>query len=115
MITRLADQLKRMHLVMFQYHDTKTLDTDQAWVHLSKGWEYKMSTLAPFNKQLEEYRIESTKNIFQPVRKHALNRCYAIASANLGASSLFRPRYNGSAISQTMNPERTKCIHWYMT
>ena len=65
---RYADQLKRMHLAMFQYYDVKLKDVDLAWKHLTEGLQFKMSTIEPFNSQFERLRIDTTKQIFQPVR-----------------------------------------------
>ncbi|KAL3805641.1 hypothetical protein HJC23_005885 [Cyclotella cryptica] len=59
-----ADSLKRMHHAMFQYHDVKTKDAPEAWAHLHKGNEYKMSTVAPFNHEFEKQRVQAVKHVF---------------------------------------------------
>ena len=68
-ITRLkvafVDHLKKMHLVMFAYHDHKSGDTDLAWYHLTSGYRYKMSTLPPYNALLQQNRIQTVQSIFQ--------------------------------------------------
>lgn len=59
-----ADTLKRMHHAMFKYHDGKTKNASEAWAHLQKGNEYKMSTVAPFNKAFEQQRVQAVKQVF---------------------------------------------------
>jgi tetratricopeptide (TPR) repeat protein len=59
-----ADTLKRMHHSMFKYHDGKTKDASEAWAHIQKGNEYKMSTVAPFNKKFEQQRVQAVKQVF---------------------------------------------------
>lgn len=60
----LEDQLKSMHLALFSYHDVKTNDTEEAWEHLNKGHGYKMSTIQPYNFQLEQQKVDTVKQIF---------------------------------------------------
>lgn len=62
----LVDAIKRMHLAMFSYHDTKTKDTEKAWEHLSSAYRHKMSLLPPWNGQQEANRVAMVKQIFQP-------------------------------------------------
>ena len=59
-----ADLLKHMHHAMFQYHDTKTKNVSEAWKHLSKGNEFKMSTLAPFDEAFEKEKVARLKSVF---------------------------------------------------
>ena len=59
-----ADSLKRLHHALFKYHESKTKNSSEAWEHLQKGNEYKMSTLAPFNKLLEHQRVQALKQVF---------------------------------------------------
>ena len=60
-----ADALKRMHHAMFVYHDVKTMNASMAWKHLSKGNKYKLSTIPPFNVNVERERIARTKAVFR--------------------------------------------------
>ena len=62
----IVDAIKRMHLAMFAYHDTKTKDAENAWEHLSAAYRYKMSVLPPWNGQQESNRVAMVKQIFQP-------------------------------------------------
>lgn len=62
----IVDAIKRMHLAMFSYHDTKTKDVEKAWEHLSAAYRYKMSALPPWNGQQESNRVNMVKQIFQP-------------------------------------------------
>ena len=62
----LVDAIKRMHLAMFSYHDTKTKDAEKAWEHLSSAYRHKMSLLPPWNGQQEANRVAMVKQIFQP-------------------------------------------------
>eukprot|EP00956_Cyclotella_meneghiniana_P008218 scaffold10944_cov43-Cyclotella_meneghiniana.AAC.1 len=57
-----GDSLKRLHHVMFRYHDVKTKDASKAWKHLQKGNEYKMSVLPPFDKRFEPIRATAHSN-----------------------------------------------------
>ena len=59
-----ADALKRMNHAMFLYHDVKTKNASEAWRHLEKGNEYKMSMVAPFDAALEKDRVDKVKQIF---------------------------------------------------
>jgi tetratricopeptide (TPR) repeat protein len=61
----MADTLNRFHHVLFTYHDNKTKDTEAAWKHLTKGYEYKMSALPPFQAQFEQQKLANVKQIFQ--------------------------------------------------
>lgn len=63
-IKHYADTLKRMHNVMFLYHDTKTKNASEAWTHLSKANEYKMSTIAPFDEAFEIEKVAKVKQVF---------------------------------------------------
>jgi len=63
-IKHFSDVLKRMHLAMFQYHDIKTKKASEAWRHLSKGNEYKMSTIAPFDEAFEIEKVSKVKEVF---------------------------------------------------
>ena len=60
-----ADALRRMHHAMFAYHDVKTLDASEAWRHLSRGNEYKLSTVPPYNAEAEGERVRRVKGVFQ--------------------------------------------------
>jgi tetratricopeptide (TPR) repeat protein len=66
-LSQYADKLHRMHMVLFQYYDTKVNDTDLAWTHLQKGKYYKMVTVQPFHFQADNQRIQSVIDVFQPV------------------------------------------------
>ena len=57
-----GDSLKRLHHVMFRYHDVKTKDASMAWKHLQKGNEYKMSVLPPFDKRFKPIRATAHSN-----------------------------------------------------
>lgn len=60
----LANALNRYHHAMFSYHDQKTKDFDEAFRHLSQGHQYKMSTLAPWNRGAERQKVFQTSQIF---------------------------------------------------
>ncbi|GKZ00043.1 hypothetical protein MPSEU_000957700 [Mayamaea pseudoterrestris] len=62
--TAVAGILTRLHHVLFTYHDTKTMDTDQAWEHLTKAYKYKMSILPPWEKGFEVRKVNQSKEIF---------------------------------------------------
>ena len=62
-----ADQLKKMHLAMFAYHDFKTKDTDKAFDHLSKAYKLKMLALPPYNSVIEQQRVDTVRQIFHTV------------------------------------------------
>jgi hypothetical protein len=51
---------------MFAYHDVKTLDASEAWRHLSRGNEYKLSTVPPYNADAEGERVRRVKDVFRP-------------------------------------------------
>jgi len=53
-----------MHHAMFQYHDIKSKNVSEAWKHLSKGNEYKMSTLEPFDEAFEKDKVSRLKSVF---------------------------------------------------
>ena len=57
------DNLKRMHLAMFLYHDVHG-NTERAWYHLTTGWYYKMSILSPWMTGNEKKRISIAKTVF---------------------------------------------------
>lgn len=59
-----AEALNRLHHVLYMYHDVKTKDREQAWHHLSSGYKFKMSVLAPFNKAAERQKLSTTKQVF---------------------------------------------------
>ena len=61
-----ADGLKRMHHTYFAYHDVKTKNASEAWTHLSKGNEYKLSTVDPFDAASEKERVLRVKQVFTP-------------------------------------------------
>jgi tetratricopeptide (TPR) repeat protein len=63
-IKHYANILKRMHHAMFQYHDIKTKNASEAWKHLSKGNEYKMTTVAPFDEAFEIEKVSKVKQVF---------------------------------------------------
>jgi len=66
MIKHYATGLKRMHHVLFAYHDIKTKNTSEAWNHLSKGNEYKLSTVPPFDAASKKEQISRVKSVFVP-------------------------------------------------
>lgn len=68
-LSQYADKLRRMHMVLFQYYDTKGNNTDLAWVHLQQGKHYKMATVPPFNFQADNKRIQTIIDVFQPVSR----------------------------------------------
>lgn len=55
-----------MHHAMFAYHDIITKDASEAWKHLSKGNEYKMATVDPFDADMEKERVSRVKLVFVP-------------------------------------------------
>ena len=59
-----AGILNRLHHVMFTYHDVKTLNTDQAWDHLTAAYRYKLSLLPPWEKGFEARKVTQSKEIF---------------------------------------------------
>ena len=65
-IKHYSDALKRMNHAMFAYHDVKTKNASEAWMHLKTGNEYKMKTVAPFDAALEKDRVMKVKQIFTP-------------------------------------------------
>ena len=65
-IKHYAGGLKRMHHAMFAYHDIITKDASEAWKHLSKGNEYKMATVDPFDADMEKERVSRVKLVFVP-------------------------------------------------
>jgi tetratricopeptide (TPR) repeat protein len=62
--TMIAQTLSRLFHVLFLYNDVKTKDTDAAWKHLSRAYEYKMSAIPAWNSGLELQKIATTKKIF---------------------------------------------------
>lgn len=62
--TVLLQSLNRLYHVLFVYHDVKTKQTDLAWESLTKSYEYKMSSIEPFNYDFERQKVETTKQIF---------------------------------------------------
>lgn len=60
----LMQSLNRLYHVLFVYHDVKTKRTDLAWESLTKSYEYKMSSIEPFNFDFEKQKVETTKQIF---------------------------------------------------
>jgi hypothetical protein len=80
-VAQYADKLRRMHMVLFQYYDTKGNNTDLAWVHLQRGKNYKMSTVPPFNFQGDNQRIQTIIDVFQPVSAFfVVSQCVSISS-----------------------------------
>ena len=61
-----SDGLKRLHHAFFAYHDIKSKNTSEAWKHLSKGNEYKLATVEPFNAAQEKQRVQMVKQVFVP-------------------------------------------------
>ena len=61
----LLGHLKKMHLVMFAYHDHKTGDTDRAWQHLRSAYHYKMSAVAPYDSRLEQQKTDQVSGVFR--------------------------------------------------
>jgi len=65
-IKHYSDGLKRLHHAFFAYHDIKSKNTSEAWKHLSKGNEYKLATVEPFNAAQEKQRVQMVKQVFVP-------------------------------------------------
>ena len=61
---QIYDALKRMHLAMFSYHDTKTKDADEAWHYLSTGYKHKMASVPVWNQLYEDQRVQAVKQVF---------------------------------------------------
>lgn len=61
----ISESLKRMHLAMFSYHDSKTHNSEEAWDHLTTGYRYKMSALPPFDAQMERQRVVMVQQVFK--------------------------------------------------
>lgn len=60
----IANNLNRLHHVMFTYHDVKTKDTAEAWDHLTRSYKFKMSALPPWQGGIEKQKISQTMQIF---------------------------------------------------
>ncbi len=60
----LGSSLARMYHVLFNYHDTKTMDTDAAWKSLTQAYKFKMDSLPPWNLGFETQKVQATKQIF---------------------------------------------------
>jgi len=60
----IANNLNRLHHVMFTYHDVKTKDTSEAWHHLARSYKFKMSALPPWQSGFEQTKISQTMQIF---------------------------------------------------
>lgn len=56
--------LNRLYHVVFYYHDVKTKNKDLAFEALTKSYEYKMGTVAPWNPEFERQKLSTTKQIF---------------------------------------------------
>jgi hypothetical protein len=52
-------------LQMFTYNDVKTKDYAEAFRHLSKAFEYKMSALPQWDRGIESLKVQQTKQIFK--------------------------------------------------
>lgn len=59
-----ADALNRLHHVMFTYHDSYTKNRSEAWHHLTQSYVHKMSVVEPYNKAMEEQKLQTTKAVF---------------------------------------------------
>ena len=64
--SHLVADLKKLHLALFSYHDHKTKLVDQAWDHLAQANAHKMSSIPPYNSDLEAKKIEAIKQVFGP-------------------------------------------------
>mmetsp|Transcript_24809 Transcript_24809/g.71718 ORF Transcript_24809/g.71718 Transcript_24809/m.71718 type:complete len:530 (-) Transcript_24809:57-1646(-) len=62
--TLVGNSLARMYHVLFNYHDTKTLNIEHAWESLTRAYKFKMDSLPPWNHGFETQKIQSTKQIF---------------------------------------------------
>lgn len=60
----LSDRLKHMHQALFLYHDGVTKDAEQGFTHLNEAYKLKMKFLEPYNKALEQQRVDVTRQIF---------------------------------------------------
>lgn len=60
----IANALARLYHVLFNYHDSKTKNTEAAWDSLSKAYHYKMSNLPQWSTGFETQKVKSTKQIF---------------------------------------------------
>ena len=63
-IRHYTNALKHLHHAMFLYHDVKTKNVSEAWHNLSKGNEYKMSILPPFDEAFEIEKASKVKQVF---------------------------------------------------
>lgn len=59
-----GSSLARLYHVLFNYHDTKTMDTNAAWKSLTQAYKFKMDSLPPWNAGFEAQKIQATKQIF---------------------------------------------------
>ena len=50
---------------MFTYNDVKTKNYAEAFHHLTKAFEHKMSILPPWTKGVEALKVEQTRQIFK--------------------------------------------------
>lgn len=60
----IGNSLARMYHVLFNYHDTKTMNVAAAWESLTRAYKFKMDNLPPWNHGFETQKIQSTKQIF---------------------------------------------------
>ena len=59
-----AEALNRLHHVLFEYHDAKTKNRDEAWYHLTEGYKHKMSVVQPYNFGQEAQKLATTTTVF---------------------------------------------------
>lgn len=58
--------LKRLHHALFTYHDRKTKNYAEAWSNLQASHKYKLANLPPWNKGLEQTKLQQIQQIFRP-------------------------------------------------
>lgn len=57
--------LARLHHVLFTYHEKKTKQYKTAFDHLEQAHQYKLSTLPPWNGDMEKLKVKQLQHIFQ--------------------------------------------------
>jgi hypothetical protein len=58
--------LNRLHHTLFTYHDRKTKDYAQAWSQLQQAHQLKLAGLPPWNKGMEQAKVQQIEHIFTP-------------------------------------------------
>lgn len=60
-----SSALNRLYHFLFTYHDVKTKKHETAFRHLTESYRHKMSSLPPWKKGTELFKIDQTKRIFR--------------------------------------------------